>query len=324
MSKALRRAICQFPTEWDRGTIIARYGCLNEMEFGAKNRADRWARFENHARAVSFDGLPQEYKDAQWHFHPTEFIKHFRKCGWLSEAELVRLYPDSAYASFGKKAVEYINLYEIPLNKIMRKYGLTNATRQAHFLGQVAVETYYMMAIREVPIDVSRAIKNNHIMIRPENNGFIGYEKEDLSKYSYFNYLELKKNLGNTSPGDGLKFRGRGFKQLTGRYNYSEYWVFRGWLDRRSYIADWFAHYPYLQGPVIDKPEDVANSPWNAVDTAAFFWIRYKVYRAADHGVDEKSSYSVTAIVNKKTDVKSYRRRLDETFSAWLILGTVV
>ena len=85
---------------------------------------------------------------------------------------------------------------------------------------------------------------------------------------------EGRIDLGNTQPGDGYKYRGRGLIQITGRANYQ---------------AAGYA----LATDFIESPELLAE-PDYAVRSAMWFWQSHGLNQLADAGNFEK----ITRIIN--------------------------
>ncbi|MGZ2747638.1 peptidase M23 [Burkholderia stagnalis] len=316
--------VCQAPSEWDSTHNEERYARLLD-EGGFYHDNDKgYNDFMKHLKEVQFwnkTGLPAGQK--LWFFHPLAFIRHFRRCGWFSKEELSQVYKESIYTALGKRGEQYREHYRAFINLIFRKYGLGNQVRGSHFFGQSAVESYYMTVVRESSIAIAKAVKSNHISIMPELNGYLRSPPAVHADVAYFERYENNLVLGNTDVGDGVKFRGRGFKQLTGRFNYADYWVFRGWLNGKSYDHAWFKKKEgdhFKVGPNITNPEFTGNDAYTSVDTAGFFCARYLVEKAADAGVTEAASRAVTKIVNPY-DVKSISLRWNETKNAYQIFG---
>lgn len=88
-----------------------------------------------------------------------------------------------------------------------------------------------------------------------------------------------RRNLGNTQPGDGWKFRGRGLIQVTGRHNYAT-----------CSLA------LYGNTILLDEPEILAE-PDGAVRSACWFWNTRNLNAPAD----VQDTRTVTRLINGGT-----------------------
>ena len=144
----------------------------------------------------------------------------------ISQQQLLQILPNA-----GAKA----GVFAPVLNTAMQRYQIVGTLRVAAFIAQVGHESGQLVYVREIwgPTAAQR-----------------GYEG--------------RVDLGNTVAGDGLKFRGRGLIQVTGRTNYAKCGEALG-LD------------------LINHPE-LLEQPQYACMSAAWFWATNGLNTLADAG----------------------------------------
>lgn len=178
--------------------------------------------------------------------------------------------------SVGKPSAANVLSIVTALNLYGTAYGLDQPHRLAQYIAQLA----------------------------HESGGFI-YDKEIASGSAY----EGRKDLGNTHKGDGVRYKGRGPIQITGRANYA---AFTKWAKKLDADAPDF----------IKNPELVNTDPWEGL-APIWYWDEGnpdKKNRSLNYYADQNDIEMVTRLINGGINGLDQRIRYYER-AALIILG---
>jgi putative chitinase len=157
------------------------------------------------------------------------------------------------------------------------KFNITNTLRLAHFLAQCGHESGGFKAVTENLNYSGDGLKKIFPKYFPGNlNESYSRQPEKIANRVY----SSRMGNGNEASGEGFKFRGRGYIQLTGKSNYTAF-------DKM------------VEENIIEKPDLVATK--YPLMSAAFFFDSNKLWSICDKGADDATVTAVTKRVNGGT-----------------------
>lgn len=142
--------------------------------------------------------------------------------------------------------------------------------------------------------DVATRLRIRHFLAQAahETDGF--RTLEEYGGPAYFMRYEGRRDLGNTQPGDGARYRGRGIFQLTGRANYR--------------------HFGQILGVDLEAAPERAKEPATALPVAFAYWRERDIGPAAD--ADDVAA--VTRLINGGRNGLTERTRyLEKAKEIW-------
>jgi putative chitinase len=154
-----------------------------------------------------------------------------------------------------------IEKYVDALNETLERFEINTPQRIAMFMAQIGHESGGLNIVEE------------NLNYRPERLKVIFpkyFQNVDVSEYAH-NPEKIANRVysnrmgnGNEASGDGYKFRGRGFIQLTGHDNY--------------------AHFAEAIGMTVDEVVEYMKTPEGACMSAGWFWASHGLNHFADNG----------------------------------------
>lgn len=169
---------------------------------------------------------------------------------------------------------------DIVINQIAEtavKFNITNVLRLSHFLAQCAHESMDWRAVSEnLGYSAAQLPKMWPSLFNATNAAQYAFKPEMIANRAYGNRM----GNGPESSGDGWRFRGRGYIQLTGKNNYIQF-------DR------------FVDDDILTFPELVSQK--YPLMSAAFFFNVNNIWVICDRGAGDDVVTSVTIKVNGGT-----------------------
>jgi putative chitinase len=157
------------------------------------------------------------------------------------------------------------------------KFNITNNLRLAHFLAQCGHESGGFKAVSENLNYSASGLKNIFAKYFPGNlSESYARQPQKIASRVYGGRM----GNGSEETGDGFKFRGRGYIQLTGKNNY---------INFAKFIGE----------DTMNNPDLVATK--YPLASAAFFFDSNKLWSICDRGADTATVTAVTKRVNGGT-----------------------
>ena len=155
-----------------------------------------------------------------------------------------------------------------------KEFGITTNLRLAHFLAQCALEsTGFTATVENLSYSAQRLLQVFPKYFRGVDPNDYARNPEKIGNRVYANRM----GNGDEASGDGFKFRGRGYIQLTGKNNYTSFSQFVG----ENCVAN---------------PDLVATK--YPLASAAFYFNSNNVWAICDRGADDATVTKVSIAVN--------------------------
>jgi len=154
------------------------------------------------------------------------------------------------------------------------EFGITTNLRLAHFLAQCALEsTGFTATVENLNYRAARLMQVFPKYFRGVDTAAYANNPEKIGNRVYANRM----GNGDEASGDGFKFRGRGYIQLTGKNNYTSFSKF-------------------VSEDCVANPDLVATK--YPLASAAFYFNSNNIWAICDRGSDDATVTRVSVAVN--------------------------